>query len=190
MKRRQERVLNVESHLRGMPVITADGGERLGDVTDAVVHPTHGRLLGVVIRTPEREDRIVPEALFTIGVDAIMVQGEIRGERADVRDEIRSGTLASKGLVGTNVVTEDGTLLGRVSEVFVSASEPRTALRVVESSIQQFFGGGFYMRGDVPSSYAPDGTRMIVPSDTREHRAAESADEALHKRAEEAGSPS
>jgi hypothetical protein len=118
-----------------------------------------------------------------------MVRGVIGPEADHLRDEIGSGALVSKGIVGTHVVTEDGTLLGRVGEVLVSVAEPRTALRVVESTIQQFFGGGFYMAGDVPTSYSPDGTRMIVPSDTRERRGAESAAEALGRRTEPAGTP-
>jgi sporulation protein YlmC with PRC-barrel domain len=171
-----------------MPVIASDTGERLGDVTDAIVHPTEGRLLGIKVRTPHREERGVPASLFTIGLDAVMVQGTIGDDRDAVREELWSGAMAVRDLGGSTVVTEDGTLLGRVGDVFVSAKEPRVAIRVIESTVQQFFGGGFYLAGDVPASYAPDGTRLVVPSDARERFGAESVSGAFSPQTEQVGS--
>jgi hypothetical protein len=82
-------------------------------------------------------------------------------------------------MVGTNVVTEDGKLLGRVGEVHLSLETPRVTYRVAESTLQRFLGGGFYIAGDLPSAYSRDGVRMIVPPDTEERYAAESVDEAF-----------
>lgn len=188
MNQRQERIINVDSQLRGMPVITSDTGERIGDITDAIVSPTEGRMLGVSIRTPHREERGVPVSLLTIGQDAVMVRGAIGDDRDAVREELWSGAMAGRDLGGASVVTEDGTLLGRVSDVFISTEDLRVAFRVVESTVQQLFGGGFYLAGAVPTSYAPDGTRLIVPGDARERLGVESVSDALRPQTERAGS--
>jgi hypothetical protein len=48
--------------------------------------------------------------------------------------------------------------------------------------LQRFFGGGFYIAGNVPHAYSSDGVRMIVPDDTENSRAVESLAEAIQSR--------
>ena len=81
--------------------------------------------------------------------------------------------------VGSNVVTEDGDLLGRISEIFIRVDKPQAVYRITESKIQKLFGRGFFLPGNTALSYAPDGARMIVPADTEERYAASSLAEAL-----------
>lgn len=171
------RTMNVETQLKGMPVITTDTGERLGEVIDAIVDPTEGTVLGLALKSNEDENRAVPASMFRIGVDAVMVTGRIGRDRDKIRKDLSRGVMACGDLVGTSVVSEDGTNLGSVREVYISTDGNRDALRIVESSLQQLFGGGFYVPGDLPRSYAGDGGRMIVPSDTRERYGKTSLDE-------------
>jgi sporulation protein YlmC with PRC-barrel domain len=89
------------------------------------------------------------------------------------------GVRALDEMIGSNVVTENGELLGRISEIYIRVDRPQAVYRVTESRIQKLFGGGFFLRGDATRSYARDGARMIVPADTEERYAASSLAEAL-----------
>jgi hypothetical protein len=46
-----------------------------------------------------------------------------------------------------------------------------TVYHVAESTLRRFIGVGFYIAGNVPRAYSPDGVRMIVPDDTENSRA-------------------
>lgn len=53
----EARNLNVAKELHGMTVLNAGSGEKLGEVTDALIHATQGRMIGIALRTPEGEMR-------------------------------------------------------------------------------------------------------------------------------------
>jgi hypothetical protein len=50
--------------------------------------------------------------------------------------------------------------------------------------LQRWFGGGFFIAGDVPSGYAAYRPRFIVPEDVEERCAADSVTEALNRNEE------
>jgi uncharacterized protein YrrD len=173
------KTLNVASDLKGMAALASDTGEKLGEVTDAIIDPMGGRVLGIALRTSDGERRVISARDFSIGADAVMAPKGSVAHTADMPGDLTGGVEAVGKLVGTNVVTEDGKLLGRVREVHILADRPQAVYRVAESTLQRFFGGGFYLSGDVPRSYSPDGVRMIVPADTEQRHAASSLTEAI-----------
>jgi len=170
------RTLNVENDLRGMPVIESDTGNKLGEVVDALIDPLKGKVVGLSVRTGEGETSTLPAPRIVIGIDAIMV-ADIDGLGSPVGRI--AGTPVSTGIVGTNVVTENGSLIGQVSDVYVAAERQDIVYHITESALQDIFGGGFYLAGNVPRAFSNDGMRMIVPADTAEHRAARSLDDAF-----------
>jgi len=173
------KTLNVASDLKGMAVLASDSGEKLGEVTDAIIHPLEGRVLGIALRTPEGERRVIPSRDFSIGLNAVMTATSSAARTTDATGQLAGGVGAVGEIIGTNLVTEDGKLLGQVREVYILAERPQAVYRVAETTLQRFFGGGFYLAGDVPSSYSPDGVRMIVPADTEARYAASSLAEAI-----------
>jgi uncharacterized protein YrrD len=173
------KTLNVASDLKGMAVLASDSGEKLGEVTDAIIHPVEGRVLGITLRTPAGERRVIPSRDFSIGVNAVMTATGSAARTTDTTGEWAGGVEAVGEIIGTNLVTEDGKLLGQVREVHILADRPQAIYRVAETTLQRFFGGGFYLAGDVPRSYSPDGARMIVPADTEARYAASSLAEAI-----------
>ena len=173
------RTLNVAKDLRGMPLLAADTGAKLGEIRDAVIQPTEGRVMGVVVRTLDGDDLRLRISDIVIGEDAVMTSGESFERAGDHSSVMAGGFRAVDDMVGSNVVTEDGDLLGRISEVYIRVDQPQAVYRIVESKLQKFFGRGFYLAGAVARSFAPDGTRMIVPADTEERYAASSLAEAL-----------
>jgi uncharacterized protein YrrD len=172
-------MLNVASQLKGMAVLRRDTGDKLGSVVDAVVDPAGGRVLGINVQSAEGEVCVLGTPDFLIGQDAVMVTRAEPVLGGETEGGLESGVSAARGLVGTNVVTDDGRLVGKVSDVYISAERPRLAYRVTGSALERFFGGGFFMGGDVPRAYSPDGARLIVPADTEDRRAARSAAEAI-----------
>ena len=173
--------MNVAKELHGMTVLNAGSGEKLGEVTDALIHATQGRMIGIALRTPEGEMRALATRDFFIGVDAVMAAIEARFETLGQSEALTGGVPAHE-LVGANIVTEDGKLLGRVSEVYISTEQHQAVYHVAESTLQRFFGGGFYIAGNVPRAYSPDGVRMIVPDGTENSRAVEPLAEAIQSR--------
>ena len=72
-------------------------------------------------------------------------------------------------LLGSDIITRDGELLGRISIVFLQI-EPLQAIYYFTSSLRQrFFGGGSYLVGTVPGQYSRIGRRLIVPSDSKKY---------------------
>ncbi|MGH9831423.1 MAG: PRC-barrel domain-containing protein [Blastocatellia bacterium] len=182
------RMLDVAKDFKGMAVLASDTGAKLGEARDVIIHPTEGRLLGVVVRAAEGGERSLSASSFIIGQDAVMVT-TTAFRRADERsNELAGGVRAIEDLIGSKVVTEDGTLLGRVSEAHIGVDQPsvagvagvaRVVYRVAESTLQKFFGGGFFLPGAAARSYSPEEKRMIVPADTGNRYAASSLAEAI-----------
>jgi len=173
------RTLNVAKDLRGMTLLAVDTGAKLGEIRDAVINPTEGRMIGVVVRTLDGDEIRLRIKDVIIGTDAVMTSWETFARASDRSMDLVSGARAVDEMIGSNVVTEDGDLLGRITEVYVCADRPQTVYRVTESRLQKFFGRGFFLPGQAARSYAPDGARMIVPADTEDHYATSSLSDAL-----------
>ena len=173
-----KRAMNIAKELKGMTVLRTDTGDRMGEISDIIIHPVEGRMLGLILRSPEGRERFLTVRDFFVGKDAVMTRKGARFIEEEV-GALPSGVPAVGEIVGTNVVTEDGKLLGRVSEVYLLPHTSRTVYRVTESTLQRYLGGGFYIAGDLPDAYSHDGIRLIVPAETRDRFAATTVDEAF-----------
>lgn len=167
--------------MRKMSVLDSGNGNKIGVVADVVVHPTDGRLLGLIIRTDDGEESVMSLAAFRIGDNAVMAEPNALLEVRSSSELLNEGAAAEGELVGANIVTDDGKLLGKVSDVIILPELSLVAYKVAGSALQKFFGRGFYVAGDLPSAISSDGVRMIVPSDTEEKHAAESIEELFKK---------
>jgi uncharacterized protein YrrD len=173
------RTLNVAKDLRGMPLLAVDTGAKLGEIRDAIIQPVEGRVIAVIVRTLDNDELRLRINDVIIGPDAVMTSWESFAHAGDRSSEMTGGVRAIDELVGANIVTEDGDLLGRISEVYIRTDKPQAIYRVAESRIQKFLGRGFFLPGAAARSYAPDGVRMIVPADTVERYASSSLGGAL-----------
>ncbi|MBC8144674.1 MAG: PRC-barrel domain-containing protein [bacterium] len=170
--------------IRQLSVLDSGTGDRLGSINDIVVHPTDGRLLGLIIRALDGEDSVIPLSAFRIGDNAVMAQPDPPLELLGSSELLKDGAFAAGALVGVNIVTEDGRLLGKIKDVIVLPELSIVAYKIAGSVLQKIFGGGFYIAGDLPIALSSDGVRMIVPSDTEEKHAAESVDALLKRGAD------
>lgn len=173
--------LNVANQLRGMLVLVPDTGEKLGEISDAIVHPTRGEMLGIALHTSSGEGRLLAtDDFFIVSNKGVVIAAEdARSDLESLSRVLTGGVNACGQILGINVVTEKGKLLGRICEVYISVESAQVFYRVAASTWQRLFGGGFFMAGDVPHAYSLDGLRLIVPADTEDHYVATSLIEAI-----------
>ena len=158
--------LNVGTELRGMKVVDPDSRKALGTITDVIIHPTAGVVLGYRVLTAAGDERVIlaPELRFqdshaAAAEYALMPRQELAGVLA-------GGAYACCSLKGASVVTEDGRLLGRIADVFIAPGGRAVSYRVAEPGVQGMLNEGFFMNGSLPHSYSATGARLIVPART------------------------
>jgi sporulation protein YlmC with PRC-barrel domain len=169
------------SDLRRMSVLDTATGDKVGTVLDAVVHPTEGTLAGLMVSDVHGQPFVLGLDAFSIGPNAVMMPAGARREVPDTSEVMQRGVPAGKRVVGANLVTEDGRRIGEVRELILLVEKGWTILRVGGNLIQKLFGGGYYLRGDLPSAFATDGARLIVPSNTEEAHAFGKVDDLIAK---------
>jgi sporulation protein YlmC with PRC-barrel domain len=174
----ETRTLNLLKELKGRPVLNSGTGQQVGIVEDGWIQPTQGRLLGLILKDNEGQLRSLGVQEFLIGRDAVMTGSQVHFETAAQSTALREGVSAQQ-LKGVSVVTGDGRLLGRISDIHVDVEQPRIAYHITESTLQRFFGGGYYLPGHAARTFAPDGSRLIVPDDADTRLAATTLEEAF-----------
>lgn len=131
--------------LQGLAIVDVQGGNKLGSADEIVVSPENGRVLGFVMKslgviTPN--ERIIEMSdVRSIGSDAITVEGEEVSHTSEAAaEEFQEARSSKRTLNGKKVVTQDGTVLGTVSDYTIDEREAR-----VKSLI---LGGGMFEKGD------------------------------------------
>lgn len=178
--------MSVAMQVKGMEVVRHDSEERLGHVRDVIVHPTSGRVLGLLIETPQGKRRAISAGEWSIRGDVITASPHSTMGGEALRRSLESGVLAARRLLGMKVVTDThhclgynsdrGKYLGHIRDVFVVPGEKRVVYRVHNDV---FLAGDFYLAGSVPSSYSRADECMEVPRRTPARFAAPSPRKAL-----------
>jgi uncharacterized protein YrrD len=162
------RLLVTGSSIRGLPVVTIDGGEDVAEVRDLVYSPEAGRVVGVTLNKrgflAGRSREVLPAAnIHAIGSDAVMVDSEESLMLpADAPAEV--GELPSqRNVIGNEVLTEQGTSLGKVKDVVVLVGSDG---QVVGYEIETASGGTGYI--PLPTQLAISGSALVVPDPTQD----------------------
>lgn len=174
---------NFESKLKGMSVLDLKTGEKIGAVSDLIIDPLEGRLLGLTVVRPDKATRHFAVDRLRIGKDAVMAS-EGGAAPLDLSGAFARGVAATE-IMGAKLVTEDGRLVGTIQQIHVKQDATGVFYRVAESSMQRLFGGGFYLAGNVPRAYSQDGKRLIVPGDIGEHYAKKNVHELFEPEADQ-----
>lgn len=156
--------LNLEDELVGRSVFLTRTSTRLGKVSDALVNPTKGTFIALSFRTAEGQERWLAPGDFRIGPDTVLAVENDTLDQKDFREGQTVAAYACRELIGAKVVTDDGRLLGHISEVQISAEDAKVFYRVTNSKIEQILSRGFLMAGDAPLAYFRAGLRLIVPA--------------------------
>lgn len=162
--------MRTTKELSGLAIIDIRDGKKLGTVGETVISPDDGRLLGFVIKSAgflsQDESAVEIEDVRSIGADAVTVEGEEIVHRiAAMPEPFQQARSGDRTLIGRKVVTQGGSLVGKIADLVISEDERRTTGMVLES--------GMFERGDALSadrivSVGPD---VVIVTD--EHGAPE-----------------
>jgi uncharacterized protein YrrD len=136
------------AELIGMPVVTLDTATIVGEVRDVLFDPRQTSFVGITLRgrgllSPPFIGLLPVAALRAIGHDAVMIESASSVVRED--SDISAITGEQRDIVGSEVVTDEGTVLGDISDIVLEINESTPA--VVGYCVIQ-----------------PDGHELIVPA--------------------------
>jgi uncharacterized protein YrrD len=168
------KALNIAEELCGLPVLTSETARLQGQVSEIIVHPIAGSLLALLVKLPDgREQAVAGTACDFFGAaGAVLISQHALTESQRLAPLCAEGVAVNGTLLGASVVTEEGKLLGRVSEVYLHEEHLQVSYRITKSKFQRLWGGGFFLAGYVPLTWSSIGARLIVPADTSVRHAA------------------
>ncbi|HEV2798910.1 MAG TPA: PRC-barrel domain-containing protein [Pyrinomonadaceae bacterium] len=74
------------------------------------------------------------------------------------------GVFALREIVGASVITEEGELVGHVSDVHLVVRGAGVEYEVAPTLLQRILGGGLRLSAAAPLSFSRAGSRLIVPA--------------------------
>lgn len=156
--------MRTSRELAGLAVIDIRDGKKLGAVSETVVSPDDGRLLGFVLTSGgmlNREESAVEiDDVRSIGRDAITVEGEEHIHRPEATQEaFQAARTSVRTLIGRKLVTRGGSVIGQVADYAINEETRRIGTLLI--------GGGLFESSDaVPAarvvSVGPD---VVVVTD-------------------------
>ena len=165
--------MRTTKELSGLAIIDVRDGKKLGTVGETVISPDHGRLLGFVIKSPgllhQDESSIEIEDVRSIGADAVTVEGDEIVHRIDAMPEpFQQARSGDRTLIGRKIVTQGGSLVGKVADLVISEDERRATGMILESGM---FESGDALPTDRIVSVGPD---VVIVTDEHGAQDAES----------------
>src|SRR5665811_386294 len=144
----------------GLPVVTIDGGEDVGEVKDVVYDGTSHRLIGFTLNKRgwfrgTLTDVLNVAQIAAIGGDAVMVNSD-----ADLAAPVAAAEASALEGEGHDVIGTDGTILGVVSGVILSAGERPAA---VGYELTDDAGASVFV--PISAQLALSGDNLVVPSE-------------------------
>lgn len=149
-----------------MPIMTLETGRKLGNVKDIIFDPVAGRLEALTIESngffgPKRWF-LLTENIRSIGEDAIMVDtGRALRNSDNARREADIVDL-NNTLAGKTVVTENGDILGSVSDVYIDADTGKALRYEVSGGAVSDVGSGRRVF-PVPEALVVGPDALVVP---------------------------
>lgn len=167
--------------LIGMPVLSRESGNKLGEVADLYVDPIEGILKGVTIEAPNGKiGGIDYNDIFSFGEDAVMAKADASVVPLE-EGWVESHSHAKKHLIGTNIVTEGGKLLGQVGAIYVRLTPPPVVIyEVRESVLDKLLGRNLFIFASAGTALSKNAERIVIP-DNFAAEAAPSLTELMHR---------
>lgn len=158
--------------LIGRPILSRATANKLGQTYDFIVDVGRGLLAGLVVRMPDESLRVVDYTeVFSIGADAIMISND-ESIIPPQDSPLKVLPLAKSNLVGANVVTEGGKLLGQIANVYYRLGETLVLIYEVRSSLlDKLLGHALFFLASQARAIAVDFSRIVVAEDTTDKSA-------------------
>jgi uncharacterized protein YrrD len=162
------KLLMTASQIRGLPVVTVQGGEDIAEVRDVIYNPEAGRLVGLTLNqrgflSGRRREVLPATMIHAVGQDAVMVTDEAQlVAPEDAPDDVAHPD-TERNVLGDDVLTEGGTSLGAVVDLVLLVGSNG---EVVGYQIEKAGGGHGYI--PLPAQLSVSGDALVVPDITEE----------------------
>jgi len=114
--------LRKSKQFQGMPVISLEEGQQIGSIKGLVVNPALKNVAALIIELKGwlGEQKFIPfNKVHRIGEDAVTIAKSNRVEKGTGLPEILRLFKERAKIIGTRLITENGTILGVVEEFYV-----------------------------------------------------------------------
>ncbi|MCA1590155.1 MAG: PRC-barrel domain-containing protein [Acidobacteria bacterium] len=149
--------------LAGRSILSRTSGNKLGKVVDVFVDDKTGGFRGVTVDLEgEKTGVLLQENIYSFGSDAVMAE---RDDAVLIGDDERNATLplVREHLIGIDVITESGVLIGRVSDVFLTlAATPLIVYEIHDSFWDKLLGRKVYILSSESQALSADRKRLVV----------------------------
>jgi len=159
--------INSIETLIGRTVLARSTANKIGRVHDLIIDVAKGELVGISVQIPDESLRLIEgRDIHGFGPDAVMITAD--ESAVMVQDSsLKMLPLAKHNLIGSNVVTESGKLLGQVANVYMRLSDTVMLIYEVRSSIlDKLLGHALFFPASQGRALSADFTRIVVAEDT------------------------
>lgn len=145
------------SEVNGLPVVTIDGGDDAAEIKDVVYDATEHHLIGFTLNKRgwfrgSLKATLAVENVEGIGPDAVMVPGDDCLTHKNDSTEPLAAPGDDADVIGDNVVSSSGKVIGEVVDVIIETGTAPTAV-------------GYEVKTDDGSVFVPSSAQMSVSGD-------------------------
>ncbi|MBU4533604.1 MAG: PRC-barrel domain-containing protein [Eubacteriales bacterium] len=135
--------------LLGLPVISLDEGVKLGHVKGLVIDPPNKALAALIVESSGlfREQRFIPLAkIHSMGFDAVTISRISNAEKGASLPNIVQLWKDKITLIGSRVISENGTVLGKVQDYTINLEDGKIdGIELAESSLNRMLKGAHHV---------------------------------------------
>lgn len=155
--------------LIGKAVLSKVSGNKLGDVEDLFIDPVKGVLMGLTIKNSKGHlGGLDYNDVYSFGKDAIMAVADEK--IVPLEDNwLTQHSHAKKHLVGINVVTESGNLIGKIASIHVRLTPPPIVIyEIGETIIDRWLGRDFFIPASAGVALSNNAERIVIADEAAE----------------------
>lgn len=155
--------------LTGRIVLSRATANKIGQVHDLIINPVEGSLAGLSVKAADESLLAIEYSeIYSFGPDAVMVNND-RSAILTQSSPLKSLPLAMNKLVGAEVITESGKVLGQIANIFIHLAEAPLLIYEVRSSLlDKLLGNALFFPASLGCAFSGDAARLVVANDTPE----------------------
>lgn len=163
-------IISFDKQCKGLPVRNAETAWKVGTVADLVIDPTQGIVDGLLLMTSEQDEVFLPVREGVVFKETFLLNRSsiprdpptLPKEGVPGNGDLPERLYASKDLLGASVVTEQGQLLGNISEVCFDPIDWQVIYRVTNSWWERWRGSGVYIPASSTVRWSQTTGRLVV----------------------------
>jgi len=154
--------------LAGKAILSIATGNKLGCVRDSYIDPVNGVLIGLTLATIDDKIAVLDyQNIHKFGSDALMAASDEAIKI--VEDKPFPNWPNSHDLIGTKLITESGSLLGKIADIFVTSNPPPIVFyEIRDSLLDKLLGRQIFIPASAANALSDDCERLVVPDETAE----------------------